>query len=328
MNKNAKRNTWENRSKVERRPLNIKEYTVTKSAKLLEYLYEIMPDTPKKNVKAILAHHCVSIDGAPVSQFDFEVAKDDVIIISKQPIHPKQTKLDFEIIYEDNEMIVINKPYGMLSVASDKEKSNTAYRLVTSYVQSFDKHNRVYVVHRIDRETSGVLMFAKNEELKNQLQDNWNDCAIYRGYYAICDGIFKEKTGTLKAFLKLNSANMMSIVHDARDRRGAYFCVTNYKVINEKDDYSLVDVNIDSGRKNQIRVMLGSIGHFIAGDDKYGEPTDPLHRLCLHAYNLTIKHPVTGKIYKFESKIPAEFSNFFSKNKEKGSEIKKIWHKN
>lgn len=312
MNQIAKRKERELYKKEgKRRPLDIKQYEVKKPAELLDFLYSVMPDTPKKNVKAMLTRHCVSIDGAPISQYNFALSPGDTVIISKTSIKPKTNKKELDIIFENSEFIVINKPAGMLSIASDKEKSYTAYRLVTQHVQQQDRHNRIFVVHRIDKETSGVLMFCKNEEFRDLVQEKWNECAIDRKYYAVCDGVLKEKSGTLKCFLKLNSANMMSVVH-GKDTKGAQFCITNYKVIKENKDYSLLDVSIESGRKNQIRVMLGSIGHFIAGDDKYGDPTDPINRLCLHAYNLTFKHPIMGKVYKFESPMPESFNTIFS----------------
>ena len=179
------------KSKIPAKPQSFREFEVKKDCELLEFLYECYPDSAKKNVKAISAHHCVSIDGAPVSQFNLKLAPGDVVIVSKTPIRPKENvKSSLDIIYEDEEFIVINKPAGMLSIASDKDKANTAYRMVTQYVQNFNKHNRIYVVHRIDKETSGVLMFCKNPNIRDVLQEKWNDIVTYRRYFAICDGNF------------------------------------------------------------------------------------------------------------------------------------------
>lgn len=308
MNKNAKTRIRENPDEQNRKPLNIKEYHVNKNGILLDFLLEHVQGQSRNNIKNILKRHCVSVDGAPVTQFDFEIAKGDIVIVSRFPIKDqKKHSKKIPIIYEDDEIIVIDKPVGMLSIASDKEKANTAYRMVTDYLQAFDRHNRVFVVHRIDKETSGVLMFAKNEKLRDLLQDNWNDLVIKRGYYAICEGRMEELEGTIKSYLKMNKENLMYVSKTSKD---AQFCITNYKVVSETDRYSLLDVDIKSGRKNQIRVQLGSIGHYIIGDDKYGEPSDPIHRLGLHAYNLTLKHPITGKVLKFESKIPPIFDSF------------------
>ncbi|MEG1739168.1 MAG: RluA family pseudouridine synthase [Bacilli bacterium] len=310
MNRNAKTRIRDKNAKKtdlleDRRPLNIKEYRVYKQTLLLEFLVETLVGQSRNNIKTILKRHCVSVDGAPVSQFNFELTKGDIVIVSKIPIKAqKGHSKKLPIIYEDDELIVIDKPCGVLSIASDKEKANTAYRMVTDYLQAFDKHNRVYVVHRIDKETSGVLMFAKNEVLRNAFQEKWNDLVVKRGYYAVVEGYFKETSGTITSYLKMNHENLMYVTD--RPNEGQ-LCVTHFEVIKQNEDFSLLDVKIDSGRKNQIRVQLGSIDHFVVGDDKYGNPKDPLHRLGLHAYQLTIKHPFTGKVLNFESKMPGSF---------------------
>ena len=302
MNKNKKR--FEHHSKDYS---GINEYPVNKDSELLEFLLETLKGQSRNSVKSLLTNHRVSIDGAPISQYNFKLYKGDVVIISKTPIH-KKTRSNLPIIYENNEMIVINKPSGLLSIASDKEKGSTAYRMLTDYVQQKDKHNRIFVVHRLDEDTSGVLMVAKNPELQKALQDNWNDLVKSRGYYAIVDGIMKEKSGTIKSYLKKNSQNMMYSSKKAGDGQ---FSVTHYKVIMENGNYSLLDVHIDSGRKNQIRVHLGDLGHNVIGDDKYGNPTNPIKRLGLHAYELILTHPLTGKELKFIAPTPKEFKTLF-----------------
>ena len=302
MNKNKKR--FEHHSKDYS---GIKEYPVNKDSELLEFLLETLEGQSRNSVKSLLTNHRVSIDGAPISQYNFKLYKGDVVIISKTPIH-KKTRSNLPIIYENNEMIVINKPSGLLSIASDKEKGSTAYRMLTDYVQQKDKHNRIFVVHRLDEDTSGVLMVAKNPELQKALQDNWNDLVKSRGYYAIVDGIMKEKSGTIKSYLKKNSQNMMYSSKKAGDGQ---FSITHYKVIMESGNYSLLDVHIDSGRKNQIRVHLGDLGHNVIGDDKYGNPTNPIKRLGLHAYELVLTHPLTGKELKFVAPTPKEFKTLF-----------------
>ena len=150
----------------------------------------------------------------------------------------------------------------------------------------------------------------KNEKTKDALQDNWNDIVKKRGYFAVCEGVFEKKEDSITNFLKMNSLNLMYI-GSPKDKT-AQKCITNYKVIKENDKYSLLDVDILTGRKNQIRVTLGSIGHFVLGDDKYGEPENPINRLCLHAYELNFINPLTKKEYKLKTKIPNEFLNLFS----------------
>lgn len=308
MNKNYKENLKARTKNKEdlyesRKKLDIKEFKVKRSVELLTYLIEKLHFS-RNNAKNLLSHRLVSIDGAAVTQFNFLLSPGDTLIISKNPIRKKaQEKLP--IIFEDEDIIAINKPYGLLSVQSDKEKSKTAYRLVMDYVQAKDKHNRIFVVHRLDKETSGVLIFAKNEKIRDLFQDNWNELVLKRGYYAVCEGIFAKKEDKIVNYLKQNSLNLM-FVTSPKDKDGKK-CITEYKVIKENSKYSLVDVNILTGKKNQIRVTLGSLGHYVLGDDKYGEPENPINRLCLHAYELDVTNPITKKVYKLKVRMPDEF---------------------
>ena len=286
---------------------NLRQYPVKKECELLSFLIETFSNQSRNSVKSLLGSHRVSVDGAPVTQFNLKLYPGDTVIISNSPIK-KKTRSRLPIIYEDDEIIVINKPSGLLSIASDKEKSSTAYRMLSDYVQQKDKHNRVFVVHRLDEDTSGVLMVAKNVKIQQALQEKWNDIVSKRGYYAIVEGVMEKPSGTIKSYLKKNSQNMMYSSKKAGDGQLA---ITHYKVIKANEKYSLLDVNIDTGRKNQIRVHLGEMGHHIIWDDKYGEPADPLKRLGLHAYKLKFVHPVTKKIFEFKTEMPKEFDSLF-----------------
>lgn len=302
MNKNKKRFVTHSKDYS-----GIREYPVNKNVELLEFLLESLKGQSRNSVKSLLTNHRVSVDGAPISQYNFMLSKGDVVIISKTPIR-KKTRSNLPIIFENNEIIVINKPSGLLSIASDKEKGSTAYRMLTDYVQQKDKHNRIYVVHRLDEDTSGVLMVAKNEKLRDALQDKWNELVSSRGYYAIVEGQFENKKGTVSSYLKKNSQNMMYSSKKAGDGQ---YSITHYEVLDETKDYSFVDVHIDSGRKNQIRVHMGDLGHHVIGDDKYGNPSNPIKRLGLHAYELVLTHPFTGKVMKFYAPLPKEFLTLF-----------------
>ena len=307
MNKNKARDTRPNKDYK-----NLKQFVVKEPCELLEFLLLTFKDQSRNSVKSLLGSHRVSIDGAPVTQFNFKLYPGDTIIISNSPIRRK-TRSNLPIIYEDNDLIVINKPTKLLSVPSDNEKGSTAFRMVNDYLQQKDKHNRAFIVHRLDEDTSGVLMFAKNAKMANALTDgdNWNNLTKKRGYYAIIEGQLEKKEGTITSYLKKNSQNMM---YSSKKKGDGQYAVTNYKVISETKDYSLVDVNIDTGRKNQIRVHFGDLGHYIIGDDKYGEPSNPLKRLGLHAYELDIIHPFNKKLMKFKAPIPKEFENLMSGN--------------
>ena len=310
MQRKTNKNKAHQKAPVKKNYNNIKEYKVTKECELLEFLLETFKSQSRNSVKSLLSSHRVSVDGAPVSQFNFKLYPEDTIIISNSPIK-KKTRSKLPIIYEDDDLIVINKPSGLLSIASDNEKSSTAYRMLSDYVQQKDKHNRVFVVHRLDEDTSGVFMIAKNVQIQQALQEHWNDIVKKRGYYAIVEGIMEKKSDTIKTYLKKNSQNLMYSSKKAGDGQLA---ITHYKVIKENKKYSLLDVNIDTGRKNQIRVHLGEKGHYIIGDDKYGKPANPIKRLGLHAYELDFIHPFTGKLVKFTVPMPKEFSLLMDDN--------------
>ena len=310
MNKNYNKNqNYKSKENINKDYKNLKEFKVTKNTELLLFLLECFSSQSRNSVKSLLSSHRVSVDGAPVTQFNFKLYPGDTVIISSKPIH-KKTRSNLPIIYEDNEFIVINKPSGLLSIASDKEKGSTAYRMLSDYVQQKDKHNRIFVVHRLDEDTSGVLMVAKNPNIQKLLQDNWNDLVTKRGYYAITDGVFTKKEGTIKSFLKKNAQNLM---YSSKKDGDGQLAITHYKVLKENELYSLLDVNIDTGRKNQIRVHLGDLNHHVIGDDKYGEPSNPINRLGLHAYCLELTHPITSKKMKFTAPIPKEFGTLFKK---------------
>lgn len=306
MNKNKKR--FNNYSKNYNSQ---KMYHVLKEDTLLNFLLNNIKGESRNSIKGLLSHNLVSVNGTIIRQFDYPLAvKDEIIILNKPSHNTKNIKATLNIVYEDDELIVINKPSGLLSVSSDKEKGKTAYRLISDYLLTKDKHLRPYVVHRIDEDTSGILLMVKSKTLQDEFTNKWNDLVLDRGYYAICEGIFNKKEGTIKTYLKSNNLNLM---YSSNDKVHGKLAITHYKVIKENDLYSLLDVHIDTGRKNQIRVAMNDMGHTIIGDDKYGEPSNSLKRLGLHAYRLKIKHPFTNKIYNFESKIPNEFLNLLKK---------------
>lgn len=290
-------------------PDSIKEFKVHEDCLLLDFLLAKYPKLSRNAVKSLLSNHHVSVDGAPVSQYNLQLTKEDTVIVSKLRIS-KKTRANLPIIYEDDELIAINKPSGVLSIASDREKARTAYRMVNDYVQQKNKHNRIYVIHRLDEDTSGVLVFAKNPRIKETLQKNWNDIVKKRGYFAVVEGEMEKAEDTYIDYLKENSLNLMYVTNDKKNGKK---CITNYKVIKYNKKYSLLDINIETGRKNQIRVQLGHRNHHVIGDDKYGEPSNPLKRLGLHAYELAFIHPISQKMMLFKAPMPEEFKKLFIK---------------
>lgn len=309
--RNERNQTFERKNNENKRKLDLKEYKVSSSCELMDFLLKTLPKTSRNNVKSLLSHKLVMVDGTVISQYNFLLSKGDIVQISKTPIKVQEkltSKKTLNIVYEDDEFLVINKPSGLLSIASDKEKDVTAYRMVMDYVRAFNPCNRVHVVHRIDKDTSGILMFAKNEKLKNDLQDSWNQLVKKRGYFAVVEGKLAKKNGTYKSWLRETRTNIMYSSHTPGDGQEA---ITHYKVMKENQRFSLVDVHIDSGRKNQIRVHMMDLGCKIVGDTKYGAASNPLKRLGLHAYELEFVHPYTKKVMLFKANIPATFNALF-----------------
>jgi 23S rRNA pseudouridine1911/1915/1917 synthase len=288
-------------------PSRIKTFLVYKECELLPFLMEKLAPLSNSNVRHIIAGHQVSVGGAPVSLFKFKLYPEDEVVVSYDKI-ARHERRNLPIIYEDDDLIAIDKPSGMLSVATEREKGHTAYRLVSDYVTQNDRNGRIFVVHRLDEDTSGVIVFAKKWEVREALQNSWQKIVTKRGYYAIVEGEDIPEQGHLEDYLDQDNFQLVYVTHNKSHGKLA---ITDYKKIASKKGYSLLDVSISSGRKNQIRVQLGNIGHYVIGDDKYGEPSDPLHRLGLHAYELDLTNPLNNKKYEFKAPMPAEFKRLF-----------------
>ena len=241
-----------------------------------------------------------------VTQFDYPLKKGQTVTVGSYKPEFRQTLAPDmpEIVYEDDNIIVINKPAGLLAVATDDEKQETAYRAVMEYVQRKNRNNRIFIVHRLDRDTSGLLLFAKNDTIKYELQDNWDELVKFRGYCALIEGHPKEKKGRIESWLRETDSHF---VYSAKNKGDGKLSVTNYEVKRESRDYSLVAVNIETGRKNQIRVHFSEMGHPIAGDKKYGAQTNPIRRLALHADRLVVKLPYLDEEMDFKLPVPKKF---------------------
>lgn len=204
---------------------------------------------------------------------------------------------EMPILFEDRDIVIVDKPSGLLSVSTDKENEMTAYRMVSDYVKEHDRRARIFVLHRIDRDTSGILAFAKNREFQYYMQDNWNDLITLRGYVALVEGKMERSEGEIRSYLSENKANVVYVSDSGKGK----LAITHYKVIKSSETYSLLELEILTGRKNQIRVQLADSGHPIAGDKKYGAKTNPISRLALHADCFHFIHPATGKEIKIQS---------------------------
>lgn len=279
-----------------------------RETKLLEFLCESFPDRSRKSVKSLLEHRQIMIQNQIVTRFDYPLAPGmDVIILKKQP-SPNMTLRKLNLLYEDEHLLVVEKSAGLLSVATAKENEETAFSILKSYVRKGHHRAELYIVHRLDRDTSGIMMFAKSKDIQLKLQDNWDKAVTKRIYYAVVEGHLQNLTGEIVSSLKENKSLM---VYSSKIPGDGQKAVTRYRVLKSNARYSLLEVFLQTGRKNQIRVHLQDIGHSVAGDKKYGAATNPLGRLALHAGILEFFHPATGKRMHFETPVPAVLEKLF-----------------
>lgn len=287
----------------------VKSFTVNENSPLLKFLVSSQPHRPKGKVKSEMEHGLVSVNGRTVTKFNYALKPGQTVCIGTYTPKYGEVKPDgLDIIFENNEFLVINKPAGMLAVAAGKESDVTAYRLAMEYVRSSDVRSRIFIVHRLDRDTSGVLLFAKNEDIKHALQDNWDSTVKLRSYVAVTEGTPDPPEGRIENYLRETESHFVY----AAKSDGGKLAVTDYKVRKSGGSYALVDINIQTGRKNQIRVHMKGKGCPIAGDKKYGASSNPVHRLCLHANKLIISHPYTNEEMIFEASVPKKILKAFA----------------
>ncbi len=286
------------------RPDVIETYKVETETTLLPFLFESMPQRKRVTVKDYLKHNQVAVNNVPLTQFNSELHPGDEVKVNLsrefQVFYHRRMKL----VYEDDDIIVVNKGYGLLSMGTDKVKDGTAYSIVRDYVKWQDPRNKIFIVHRLDRDTSGLMMFAKSIEAKEAMQHNWNNMVLNRKYLAVVEGKVKEPEGAIKSYLAENAQLEVYSIENPSDGQLA---ITRYKSLKCKNGYTLLEVELDTGRKNQIRVHMKDLGHPIVGDRKYGAKTSPIHRLALHAQTLRFIHPITRKEMNFTTPIPTSF---------------------
>ncbi len=285
---------------------NIKvKITVADDAKLMELLLLKVKGKSRNNIKSMLSRGDVAVNGVVQKQFDFALKSGDLVTVGEDKIKNQIADPRLNIIFEDDDIIVINKPEGLLTIASDKEKNETAYRLVTDYIQQ-KTGGRVFIVHRLDRDTSGIVLFAKTEEIKNAFQDNWDDLVTNRGYTAVVEGCVEKQKDRICSYLRETKTH---VVYSDKFGQDGLRAVTYYTVRKQNMDFTMVDIKLETGRKNQIRVHMSEMGHPVVGDKKYGSETNPLKRLCLHAGVLKLNHPFTNKELDFFVPVPKKFDH-------------------
>ena len=309
-------------------------YKVSQDAFLLEYLFQILPGQSRTGVKNMLAKGQILVNGESRTAFDQPLRKGDRITIlpkgisiaraTRNDARDEVEKAGVKFLFEDENYLVVDKPSGMLTVATGKEKK-TLYSLLNAYIKVNARMQRkedllsgrepdrstakIWIVHRLDRGTSGVLVFAKNERAKDILQSKWKDLVAERKYIAWLEGKLEKERGAVQSWLAENPKSLKMVSYD-QEVKDSQLAITHYRVLSYSRHYTQVEFSLQTGRKNQIRVHAASIEHPVAGDEKYGAQTDPVKRLALHAGTLVFRNPFSGKMVRCTSPLPDCFEIF------------------
>ena len=283
----------------------IETYQVAEEAALLEFLIGAMPQRKRTAIKNLLSHNPLAVNGIPATQFDMALKAGDEVKANLTREFRVFYNRRLKLVYEDDDIIVVNKGYGLLSMGTDKIKEGTAYSILREYLKWQDPRNKLFIVHRLDRDTSGLMVFAKSQEAKDKLQHNWNNMVIARKYLAVVEGRPESEEGEVRSYLAENSR--FEVYSTDKPEEGQ-LAVTRYRTLRSRNGYSLMEVSLDTGRKNQIRVHMKDLGHPIAGDRRYGAKSSPIHRMALHAQTLRFIHPMTRKDMNFSTPVPASFA--------------------
>ncbi len=287
------------------RPDKITDYKVESETTLLPYLVERLSDWKRTSVKELLKHNQVAVNGTPTTLNSTALHPGDTVSVNftrefQTFRHPR-----VKLVYEDDDIVVVNKGYGLLSVGTERIKADSAYSIVKSYLKRKDPRNKVFIVHRLDQHTSGLMVFAKSIEAKEALQHNWNNMVLERKYLAVVEGKIEPAEGEVRSYLAENS---QFEVYSTQDPQLGKLAVTHYRTLRSRNGYSLIELELATGRKNQIRVHMQDLGHPIAGDKKYGAKSTPIHRMALHAQTLRFVHPIARTDMNFSTQVPPQFA--------------------
>lgn len=282
--------------------------TLKQITSLAEHLRALYPASSGNTIKKLLEHDRVRVNGVIVRIGKTLLQPGDRVEIGEK-VFVTRLPQDLEILYEDEHLLVINKTANLLTIATEKEKEETVYAYLSAYVKEKQPDNKIFVVHRLDKKASGVLVFARSEEMKEKLQAQFETHDIERVYIAIVEGRVKDEGGTVQSYLAENRAYKVYVTDDEEVGKLA---ITNYRVAKRTAGYTWLEITTQTGRKHQIRVHLAGLGHPIIGDKEYGSKKNPLQRLGLHASRLGFVHPVTGEKMQFEVDAPPAFRKMFA----------------
>jgi 23S rRNA pseudouridine1911/1915/1917 synthase len=281
---------------------------VTEEVELMSFLIAQLPHKNRNNIKTLLRDKQILVEGRVVTQYNHLLKPNQKVEISGSKARKEQKYTGVTILFEDPHLIVIDKQEGVLSIATDNREDLTAYRILSNHVKLQHPSNKIFVVHRLDRDTSGVMVFAKSDKVQQLMQESWGPTTKERTYLAVVEGMLAAPSGTIISYLNESKA---LIVYSSQNPQQGQKAVTHYETIKANRQYSLLKVNLETGRKNQIRVHCQDLGHPIVGDKKYGSNLNPIGRLGLHAWVLGFTHPITKEKLRFETKIPPKFLSLF-----------------
>lgn len=280
----------------------LQEYKVSGTYELLNFLIEKKVKKSRNATKSLLAHKQILVNGNIVTQHNQIVKNGDMVSIMKFNQARKERKLKgLKIVFEDEWLIVVEKESGLLSVSTDKEKIRTAYYVLNEYLRKKDKNARIFVLHRLDREISGLMVFAKNPDIQSMFQIEWDKIIPKYTYTAVVEGKINTPKGTVESWL---SENKNLVMQYSFDEGNGLHAVTHYKTLKSTDRFSLLEYDLETKRKNQIRVHMKQIGHSIVGDKKYGSSQNPIKRIALHGSEMKLIHPMTKEIFDFKYLLP------------------------
>ena len=282
-------------------------YVVDREAPLLEYLLQTITGQSRTKIKATLQGRGIKVDGKNVTQFDFPLKPGMKVAVSKSKRNDSFKNRFVKLVYEDRYLVVVEKAAGILSMAAGHSSLNVK-AVLDDYFRKTRQHCTAHVVHRLDRDTSGLMVYAKDMETEQRLEHEWHQIVYDRRYVAVVSGEMEEDGGTIANWLKDNKA---FVTYSSPVDNGGKYAITHFHTLNRTTSHSLVEFKLETGRKNQIRVHAADMGHPVCGDVKYGNGDDPLHRLCLHAFLLCFYHPITRERMEFETPFPTAFRSLF-----------------
>lgn len=282
-------------------------FTVQQPETLLNFLFSQLKGKSKTTVKSYLSHRQISVNNCITTQFDQRLGVGDTVMLNFGRAAVALRHPMLRIVFEDDYLIVIEKRNGLLSIATDKQATKTAFNILSDYVKTQHEGNKIFVLHRLDRETSGLMMFCKDQKLKFEMQKNWEQTVVERKYYAVVEGLLEENDGMISTYLTESAALKVY----ATNKHEGKLANTAFKVLSRKAPHTLLELELETGRKNQIRCHMEYIGHPIIGDKKYGAKTNPIGRVALHAGKLSFIHPVSGERLDFSTPVPSKFLDLF-----------------